>query len=35
MKAKQFDREELEQLLARTEEREAPPWLLPRIMAEI
>lgn len=35
MKAKQFDREELEQLLARTDERQAPPWLLPRIMAEI
>lgn len=35
MKAKRFDREELEKLLACSEEREAPPWLLPRIMAEI
>lgn len=35
MKASQFDREELEQLINRTEERQAPPWLLPRVMAEI
>lgn len=35
MKAKRFDREELEQLLAETGEPEAPPWLFPRIMAEI
>ncbi len=35
MKAKRFDYEELEELLARSEEREPPPWLLPRIMAGI
>ena len=35
MKARRFDQEELEGLLARYEEREPPPWLLTRIMAEV
>jgi tetratricopeptide (TPR) repeat protein len=34
MKARRFD-SDLEELLSRTEDREAPPFLLPRIMAEI
>lgn len=35
MEPKDFDRKELEKLLAETREREVPPWLLTRIMAEI
>ena len=35
MEPKQFDRKELERLLAHSGEPEAPPWLLTRIMARI